>query len=329
MNFPTHSLGKWWLCGFGLLISLLIGNWELPSHTAEVPITINNTATANFRTTLNGPSPVGVNSNPTQVPAIVSIINRPALEIIKAGDRVAAEPGDTVIYRLLIRNTGSANANDITITDTLPQGLQFLPNTVRAGISNTNGPLTPLENVTTTVNGRVVTFRYPGTLVPQQQTLSLVYGALVTPDAIRGNGRNLAVSEGTDPLGRYVSNTASHQLQIRRGILSDCGTIVGRVFVDKNFDGQQQPGEPGVPNAVLFMEDGNRVTTDSNGLFSLSQVLAGTHVGTLDLTSLPGYTIAPNLYRIENNSTSRMVNLAPGGLARMNFAVTPTFGEGR
>ena len=44
----------------------------------------------------------------------------PALEILKTGDRSTAEPGNTVIYRLQIRNTGTANAQNILITDTLP-----------------------------------------------------------------------------------------------------------------------------------------------------------------------------------------------------------------
>jgi hypothetical protein len=151
------------------------------------------------------------------------------------------------------------------------------------------------------------------------QTLNIVYAAVVTPDAIRGDGRNVA----QEPR----SNIASFTLRIRQGILSDCGTLLGRVFVDKNFDGQQQPGEPGVPNAVIYMDDGNRITTDANGLFSLANVLGGNRTGTLDLSSLPGYSLAPNLYFIEGNSQSRLVRLAPGGMVRMNFAVTPAYGE--
>ena len=101
------------------------------------------------------------------------------------------------------------------------------------------------------------------------------------------------------------------------------------MFVDRNFDGLQQPGEPGVPNAVIFMSGGNQVVTDPDGLFSLANVINGVHVGTLDLASLPGYTLAPNLFWLGDNSPSRLVRLEPGGLARMNFAVTPAFGEGR
>jgi hypothetical protein len=95
------------------------------------------------------------------------------------------------------------------------------------------------------------------------------------------------------------------------------------VFVDKNFDGEQQPGEPGIPNAVLYMDDGTRIVTDANGLYSLSSVLSGSRTLAIDLTSVPGYTLAPNLYFAERNSQSRLVRLAPGSLNRVNFAVTP------
>jgi hypothetical protein len=75
------------------------------------------------------------------------------------------------------------------------------------------------------------------------------------------------------------------------------------------------------------MEDGNRITTDANGLFSVANVLPGYRTGVLDLSSTPGYTFAPNHYFSERNSQSRLVHLEPGGLVRMNFAVTPTSRE--
>jgi hypothetical protein len=114
-------------------------------------------------------------------------------------------------------------------------------------------------------------------------------------------------------------------MRIRPGIISDCGTIIGRVFVDKNFDGEQQNGEAGIPNAVVLMDDGNRILTDANGLYSVSNVIAGARSLVLDLGSLPGYTLAPNRHVRERNSQARFVRLEPGGLVRVNFAVTPTF----
>ncbi len=177
---------------------------------------------------------------------------------------------------------------------------------------------------TSRTDNRNINITFAGSL-PPSGIINLVYAATVTPDALRGNGRNTAVAT----VGATRSNTASHQLRLRPGIFSDCGTLIGRVFVDKNFDGEQQSGEPGVPNAVIYLDDGNRILTDSNGMFSVANVIAGNRTGTLDLTSLPGYILAPNKRKIERNSPSRLVKLAPSSMARMNFAVTPAFGEER
>ncbi|KAM3106089.1 hypothetical protein [Phormidesmis sp. 146-33] len=323
MKFLTKSLGSEILRL--LLVLIFTGGFNSqiqPAVTQEATSTIVNSASGGFRTTDNPNTPAqDVTSNQTSLTAVIP--GRSGLDITKTGDRAAAEPGDIVVYRLLIRNTGTFPASNLTIRDTLPLGLQYVANSQRAAIGGTT--VTPPPP---TVSNSIVTFSIPGTLAPGQ-TLTLVYGALLSPDAIRGTGRNLAVAQATTPAGPISSNSSSYLVRIRRGILSDCGTIVGRVFVDKNFDGEQQPGEAGVPNAVIFMDDGNRITTDANGLFSLQYVIAGYRTGTLDLTSLPGYTLAPNRYRIENNSQSRLVKLAPGSLGRMNFAVTPTYGGGR
>jgi hypothetical protein len=147
----------------------------------------------------------------------------------------------------------------------------------------------------------------------------------VTPDALRGNGRNSAIvtANRSDNQFAVKAGPVSHQLRIRPGLLSDAGTLIGRVFEDKNADGEQQPGEPGIANAVIFLQDGNRVMTDAKGLFSVANVQPGYYNGTLDLTSIPGYQRAPNDVVKERNSDSHLVRLAPGGLAKMNFAVTP------
>jgi uncharacterized repeat protein (TIGR01451 family) len=257
-----------------------------------------------------------------------SICQNREIQIIKTGDRAAAEPGDTVIYRLAVRNLASAPVGNLVITDTLPLGFNFLPQAVRAEFKGTSVP------IAATHNGSTVTFDLKGTTLPpatteQNSVLNIAYAAVLTADSIRGSGQNSAIVRGqrADNQQSVKDGPAVHRLRIRSGIVSDCGTIIGRVFVDKNFDGEQQPGEPGVPNAVVFMEDGNRITTDTNGLFSVSNVLPGYRTGVLDLSSTPGYTFAPNQYFSERNSQSRLVHLEPGGLVRMNFAVTPTSRE--
>ncbi|MCA1991012.1 MAG: DUF11 domain-containing protein [Coleofasciculus sp. S288] len=294
-QLETHKL---------LLNVILTTLFAVKASLVAAQTAITNTASASGEN-------VSTTSNPTSLSA-----NQPELQLLKTADRAAAEPGDTVIYRLSLRNTGAVPARNITLTDKLPLGLRFLPDSVQGSLTS-GTTTTPVSLPRPTTDGRNVTFTYPE-LAPNQ-ALNVIYAVVVTPDAIRGEGRNVAQENR--------SNIASFVLRIQPGILSDCGTLVGRVFVDKNFDGEQQPGEPGVPNAVIFMDDGNRITTDANGLFSLANVIAGNRVGTLDLTSLPGYSLAPNVKFIEGNSQSRLVRLEPGGMARMNFAVTPAYGE--
>ncbi|MDJ0735195.1 MAG: hypothetical protein QNJ47_14215 [Nostocaceae cyanobacterium] len=244
------------------------------------------------------------------------------LRIIKTGDRATAEPGDTVIYRLSLRNQGDAGLDNVVVTDTLPTGFKLLPKSVMGEIDGQS------ISIITENNKSQVIFKTNET-IPTGGIINIVYATQLTPDAVRGSGRNSAIvnAQRTDNDFAIKDGPATHLLRIRPGLVSDCGTIIGRVFVDKNFDGEQQSGEPGVPNAVIFLENGNRVTTDANGLFSVAKVLPGAHTGVLDLSSLPGYTLAPNRKFKERNSQSRLVRLAPGGMVRMNFAVTPTFKE--
>lgn len=302
MKFLIPQLGS-----FDLLFTAFLTAFFVAGASPLVAQTeIKNSASAS-----GGNLPNAVQSNETSLTAGQAI-----LQLIKTADRAAAEPGDTVIYRLALTNTGQVPANQITITDTPPLGVRFLPESLQGALT-TGNTTTPVSLPPAVTADRQITFTYPN-LAPGE-TLTIIYASVVTPDAVRGDGRNVA----REPR----SNLAAFQLRIRQGILSDCATIVGRVFVDKNFDGQQQPGEPGVPNAVLFMDDGNRITTDANGLFSLVNVIAGHRTATLDLSSLPGYSLAPNVKFIEGNSQSRLVRLEPGGMARMNFAVTPAYGE--
>ncbi len=302
MKFLTQQLGR-----YKLLLTVILTAFSLSGTSQVAADEIKNTASASGDN-LSTP----VNSNQTTLTAGQAI-----LQLVKTADRAAAEPGDTVIYRLSLSNTGQAAASNITVTDTLPLGVRYLPQSLQ-GFITTGNTTTPVSLPPAQTANRTVTFTYPTPLAPQQ-TLTIAYGAVVTSDAVRGDGRNVAQEAR--------SNIASFQLRIRPGILSDCGTLIGRVFVDKNFNGEQEPGEPGVPNAVVYMDDGNRITTDPNGLFSIANVIAGNRTGTLDLSSLPGYSLAPNLRFIESNSQSRLVRLEPGGMARMNFAVTPAYRE--
>jgi uncharacterized repeat protein (TIGR01451 family) len=246
------------------------------------------------------------------------------IQITKTADRAAAEPGDTVIYRLSVRNLNTVEAQNIEVADVMPLGFAFIPRSLRAELGGNPVPMTATQN------GANLAFQ-AAAVIPPDGVLNIAYAVQLNPDSIRGTGENIAsVQARRSDTGAVLRDGPSkYKLRIRPGIANDCGTIIGRVFEDKNFDGEQQPNEPGIANAVVMLDDGTRITTDPNGVFSVANVLAGKRTGVLDLTSVPGYMVARNDVVKERNSQLRLVRLAPGGLVRMNFAVMPIAPEAK
>lgn len=248
----------------------------------------------------------------------IGICDQEALRITKSSDRASASPGEVAVYRLQIKNLATGDLEDIEITDSLPKGVQVKKDSIQAQL---NGEDISLNS---TLNQQTLTLRL-NQIFPKNAIMNIAYAAEFIPDALRGNGENTARVMGKDRRNGLAvkDGPAVHEMRVRGGLLSDAGTILGRVFVDENLDGEQQKGEPGVPNAIIVLDNGIQMTTDAEGLFSITNVLPGQRTGVLDLTSLPEYILAPNENFIERNSQSRLVNLPPGGTVRMNFAVIP------
>ncbi len=246
------------------------------------------------------------------------------VQISKTGDRATAEAGDTVVYHITVGNTTSLPLGSLQIRDTLPLGFDLRPDSIRAATGTVRPP------VTLTQSGSNTIFDFGALILPPGQTLTLAYAALLSPDALRGDGKNSAVvtanslttTNGTTLSSPVADGPAVFTLGVRQGLLTDTGTILGRVWIDINRDGEQQNGEPGLPGAVVLLDDSTRIVADENGLFSLASVPSGYHSAVLDMQSVPGYTLARSRFR-ERHSQSRLIHISPGGMARLNFGVVP------
>ena len=279
-------------------------NGTLASMTAQKAVTITD----------------GTRHTSDAMGLLIGVGRSESVTFSKVGDHASAEPGDTVGYQVTIFNTATSALATSLVTDTLPAGFSLVKSSIRCHLGKTTIPIT-IGNA----GKRVFTVALQQAIAPQQ-TCVISYAATLTPAAINGDGRNVATFTAMAGGSNEVPISAgpsAYTVHVRPGILSDLGTIIGRVFIDSNGDSEQHGHhEIGIGGAVILLDDGLQVTTDPNGLFSISNVSSGTHAAVLDPLSTPGCVLARTPLE-QDNSRVRLVRLEAGGMARLNFALVP------
>jgi hypothetical protein len=123
--------------------------------------------------------------------------------------------------------------------------------------------------------------------------------------------------------GVYTASAETESV-VMGGLLSDHDIITGRVFIDSANTGRFAPGDKGVAEVRLYMEDGSSVLTDRDGRFSFAATRPGMHALRLDLTTLPSgvHAFADRAYDSER-SPIRLVHgvFDNAYLADVNFAL--------
>ena len=238
-----------------------------------------------------------------------------------------AEIGGTVDYQVTLRNVAPLAVAGIQLSDSLPRGFTFVPGSARrqqAATSSGTGTGTP--GVATAIadptiaNARELTFDI-GTIAAGESVV-LTYRTLIGPGTQSGKARNSARATGATPFETFTSNTASADVQIRGGVFTTRGVLMGRVFVDLNNNGSFEKGELAVPGARVFLEDGTYAVTDRDGQWTIYGVLPLTHVVKIDRTTLPlGATLKPLTVNYAGRGDSVFADLKNSELQRINFAL--------
>jgi uncharacterized repeat protein (TIGR01451 family) len=235
----------------------------------------------------------------------------------KTADMGSASIGDIVHYTVIVQNTGKVGVTGLTITDNMPRGVFYLKGSATIGGKKTSDPV---------VSGAgMLTFAVGG--LSAGTSVALTYGASIGPDSPNGDGINTAFAVGTTATGVLISNRAQFKIIINEGVFTSKGLIIGKVFIDKNKNKIQGAGEEGIPGVTIYMEDGTRVITGTDGKFSIFGVTPETHVLRVDETSLPkGAVLEPLSNRFMGDGSTQFVDMPPGGLFKANFAVTGNIG---
>jgi uncharacterized repeat protein (TIGR01451 family) len=291
--------------------------YKFPSAVADAELpagfTIGN-GSRGEKFTLNAGDPPLIRDIPLDPP-----IGR--LSVTKTANKTTAAIGDMIGYNLKITNGGAAPVTDIRLTDVMPHGVQYL-----AGSSRLNG--SPVADPVVTGTR---TFAWTFTSLAPAAVLEITYRSVAGADSLKGDGINTISAAGRSLGQTIASNTASAKVKITGGIFTDKGTILGKVFLDRDGNRMQnqgisskpgKPDEPGIPDVALYLEDGTRVITDASGKYSITGVAPGTHVLRLDETSLPkGLMPVPLSNRFLGDGASQFLDMKAGGLLQANFAV--------
>ncbi|MGI9107479.1 MAG: hypothetical protein ACR2G4_14675, partial [Pyrinomonadaceae bacterium] len=247
----------------------------------------------------------------------IPLFEAQTLEISKQVDQQRAEIGDVVSYRVEARNTTQGVLRDVVVRDLLPQSFHYAPGTAQLHLP----PAAP-HPVEPQVNGNELTF-YLGTLNAGARA-SLVYRTRIGVNAREGDQTNSATATGVFVSGERVStNPARAIVRVGRGVFSTRQIIIGRVFVDHNGNGMYDDGDRAMAGVRLYLDNGQAVLTDAEGMYNLPSVEDGAVVIALDPVTLPrGFALADEGRR-SGRSWTRLLRTPLGGgtLLRQNFAL--------
>lgn len=110
----------------------------------------------------------------TPTPTTITPVNVGTINPIKTSDKNVVSVGDTITFTVTFQNEGTIPITNISVTDSLPTGTSFIPNSVTINnipVPNTNpstgipvGTLNPLELVTISFQVQVITLPPNGTI---------------------------------------------------------------------------------------------------------------------------------------------------------------------
>jgi len=236
--------------------------------------------------------------------------------LTKTANKSSAGVGELVSYNIQLQNSEIPGDN-ILIHDLLPQGFRYVPGSVTLdGIA--------LSEPTISSDGRALTFTIA--TIEVDDTLNIRYVARIGVNTPVGKATNTASLE--DDI--LIANVTNAHIEIKEDLFSEKSRLFGRVYIG---DCENKTEQEGISGVRIYLENGNYVVTDEDGLWHMEAQDPGTHVVQLDTDTLPKYL---DLMSCDNYGThagreySQFVDVEPGTMWRSDFVVKlkpPSVGE--
>ena len=230
---------------------------------------------------------------------------RSPLAVTKVTPQRDVSLGDLVPYTITVTNTEDLPRIDLDIIDFAPPGFSFVDDSVRL-----NG--VPVQ---TELSGRNLIINDVDFAANETQTLSLVM--VVGAGVSEGIFTNQAYIR--DPLGEEVSDRAEARVRVSPDPLFDCSEVIGKVFDDKDKDGYQSEGEPGLAGIRLATATGLIVTTDEHGRYHITcAAVPNENIGSNFILKVDEKSLPTGYHPTSENP--RVIRLTRGKVSKANFA---------
>jgi len=231
-----------------------------------------------------------------------------AIVVTKTTPLINVKRGELVPYTITATNTLASRLVNINLTDRMPPGFKY-----RQGSGALNNVRTEPE-----VSGRILTWRNLTFEPGEKKTFLLI----LMPGTGVGEGEYTNEAWALNSVANSpVSNLATATVRIVPDPVFDCPDIIGKVFDDKNANGYQDEGEPGIANVRIATVRGLIITTDAEGRFHVPcPEIPNPDRGSNFILKLDERTL-PTGYRVttENPLVSRITR---GKMIKMNFGAT-------
>jgi uncharacterized repeat protein (TIGR01451 family)/fimbrial isopeptide formation D2 family protein len=231
-----------------------------------------------------------------------------AVTISKTSSLINVSKGQLVPYTITLTNHYSAPLFDIGIVDTFPLGFKYVE-----GSAHLNG-----HSQEPQVVGQQLIWDGIDLEFDDQQTLQLllVVGAGVTEDEYVNRAQ--AINTATQSA---VSGVATATVRVVPDPTFDCTDVIGKVFDDRNLNGQQDPGEGGLPGVQVVTARGLIGTTDQHGRFHITcAMVPDEDRGSNFILKLDDHTL-PTGYRLSTENP-RVQRVTRGKTMKFNFGAT-------
>ncbi|MBN1040378.1 DUF11 domain-containing protein, partial [Clostridium botulinum] len=310
-------------------------NFNVSVITTPSPNPIPNSGTVNYNYTVDPANPNGQNSSGnsnivnTRVNAAIIDFGK---GFVKSVNKAFAKVNDILIYTLALTNIGDVAANNVVLTDTIPNGTTFISNSVTINGVTQNGAnpsppngvnvgsIAPKATTTVTFNVRVITIPNPN---PIPNAGSIKYTFTVDPSVPNGasatgnsNIVNTQVNQAT------IDTTSGLTKSVDKAFASINDVLTYTIVINNsgNVPANNVVFKDTIPNGTTFVTDS---VTLNGATLAGSNPGSGVNIGTVNPNSVQTLTFKVTV------STIPSPNPIPNsGTVTYNFTLDPAAPNG-